>query len=77
MFKISACKTASARKVIAVIPCFPYSRQRTISSRNESEMLIDLPNAFLSSSESIAMEDPTFKAQLKNLSENIDALSAS
>ena len=33
---ISACKTASARKVIAVIPCFPYSRQRTFVTNHDS-----------------------------------------
>jgi ribose-phosphate pyrophosphokinase len=27
LITISACKTASARKITAVLPCFPYSRQ--------------------------------------------------
>lgn len=27
LIMINACKTASARRITAVIPCFPYSRQ--------------------------------------------------
>lgn len=40
---IQACKTASARKVTAVIPCFPYSRQPDVPYKRSGAPLTRAP----------------------------------
>jgi ribose-phosphate pyrophosphokinase len=43
LIMIQACKTASARKVTAVIPCFPYSRQPDAPFKRSGAPLIRPP----------------------------------
>ena len=39
---ISACKTASARRITAIVPCYPYARYATISPGGLSVYVIPL-----------------------------------
>lgn len=43
LIMIQACKTASARKVTAVIPCFPYSRQPDVPYKKSGAPLAKAP----------------------------------
>ncbi|KAH6590735.1 hypothetical protein BASA61_005156 [Batrachochytrium salamandrivorans] len=43
LIMISACRTASARKVTAVIPCFPYSRQPETPYNSNGEITNRVP----------------------------------
>ncbi|CDH57188.1 ribose-phosphate pyrophosphokinase [Lichtheimia corymbifera JMRC:FSU:9682] len=43
LIMIQACKTASARKVTAVIPCFPYSRQPDVPYKRSGAPLTRAP----------------------------------
>ena len=46
LISISACKTASARKVTAVLPLFPYSRQSDIPYNKTGAPLIKASNCY-------------------------------
>ena len=46
LITISACKTASAKKVTAVLPLFPYSRQSDIPYNKSGAPLSKASNAF-------------------------------
>src|SRR5688572_24089438 len=43
LIMISACKIASAAKITAVIPCFPYSRQPDAPYKKNGELLSRIP----------------------------------
>ncbi|KAI8929284.1 phosphoribosyltransferase-like protein [Entophlyctis helioformis] len=43
LIMVSACRTASARKVTAVIPCFPYARQPETPYNSNGELLSRVP----------------------------------
>ncbi|CAG8597565.1 1343_t:CDS:2, partial [Acaulospora colombiana] len=48
LIMVSACKTASAKKVTAVIPCFPYARQPDVPYKKNGAPLSRFPrNAFI------------------------------
>lgn len=46
LITISACKTASAKKVTAVLPLFPYSRQSDIPYKKSGAPLVKTSNQF-------------------------------
>ena len=77
LIMIAACRTASARKITVVIPCFPYSRQPEIPyykrngaplSRLPAEALAKYTDLVESSSASASPEKPLRNANLHHLS---------
>ncbi|CAG8466499.1 1011_t:CDS:2 [Ambispora gerdemannii] len=89
LIMISACKTASAARVTAVIPCFPYARQPDAPYKRNGAMLSRIPkNAFfgytfdstpvnsMPPSPSVETRDP-FTAALSRIEENSSSSSIS
>jgi phosphoribosylpyrophosphate synthetase len=44
LIMINACKTASARRITAVIPCFPYARQDVTTNNIRRRTRVERPS---------------------------------
>lgn len=77
LITISACKTASARRVTAVLPLFPYSRQSDIPYRKSGAPLIksSVNNPF--TFDSIPPTPHPGKAESQGMNNNVESLQKS
>jgi ribose-phosphate pyrophosphokinase len=66
LIMISACNTSSARKTTAVIPCFPYSRQKDSFQELESNSRIGSPKFTFKSNVSVQSLYPESTTPAKN-----------